>query len=110
MYRSRQKAILAFACFCISYLALNAAISVTMLQDFIATGIFSFWANDWGRRTAAVILVIVYFIPLALYTRKHAQIAHMKWLQKAMRFVLTIMPLWSFCGVLAIILKLLNIL
>jgi len=91
MKESKKKAIGLFLIFLVSYFGMSAF-------DTYATFISMF-----GHRLIRTTLLAVYFIPLALRMKRHAQNAELRWIGCCSRFLLLVLPIWAALNIISLI-------
>ena len=103
MKSSKKKAITLFVLLVVSYVVHCVFISVLQVRESLGIVSTSFLANENGRLMLTTALIIVYYIPLAFFTKKNAQIAGIDWLQKAMKWVLRVIMLFASAAIMYLI-------
>ena len=103
MKSSKKKAIALFVLLVVSYAAHCIFISVLQVRESLGIEAASFLANENGRLVLTTALIIVFYIPLAFFTKKNAQIAGIDWLQNAMKWVLRVITLFASAAILYLI-------
>lgn len=103
MKKSRMIALALFVLFIVTNIAWSVCVEVFEVREQL--GYDSTWlmATEKARLLSTTILMIVYFIPLTLITKKQAGTAEITWLRKAAKWYLRIAVLCTAAGILYLI-------
>lgn len=103
MRKSRKIARALFVLFLITNIAWSVCIEVFEVREQLGYDSIRLMATAQARLFSTIILMIVYFIPLTLLTKKHAETAEITWLQKVVTWYLRIAVLCTAAGILYLI-------
>lgn len=103
MKKSRRIALALFVLFVVTNIAWSVCVEVFEVREQLGYDSIRLMATEKARLFSTTILMIVYFIPLTLITKKHADIAEITWLRKAVRWYLRIAVFCTAAGILYLI-------
>lgn len=104
MKKSRRIALALFVLFIVTNIGWSVCVEVFEVREQLGYESIRLMATEKARLLSTTILVIVYFIPLTLITKKQADTAQITWLRKTVKWYLRIAVLCTAAGILYLIL------
>ena len=103
MKKSRRIAIALFVLFLVTNIAWSVCIEVFEVREQLGYESIRVMGTEKARLLSTIIAMVVFFIPLTLCAKKHADIAEIGWLRKATKWYLRIAVLCTAGGILYLI-------
>ena len=104
MKKSRRIALALFVLFIVTNIGWSVCVEVFEVREQLGYESIRLMATEKARLLSTTILMIVYFIPLTLITKKQADTAQITWLRKTVKWYLRIAVLCTAAGILYLIL------